>query len=109
MALEYEMVTQPTLASSIRSQFQGQTVILYERVMRLKSMVLHKNESLWNFNVNVASKSLKGILLLFKEAETAFAHDPEKFYNPQIKKCTVTIDGLSNQIYANGLQKISTL
>ena len=28
LALEYEMVTQPTLAASIRSQFQGQTVVL---------------------------------------------------------------------------------
>ncbi|ELU12291.1 hypothetical protein CAPTEDRAFT_185673 [Capitella teleta] len=48
-------------------------------------------------------KSLKGILLLFKETETDFAKDSEKFYNPKIKKVDVTINGRTNQLFSSGL------
>ena len=49
--------------------------------------------------------SLKGILLLFQEPQVDFATKPTKFYNPMIQKVSTTIEGLPNQLYAQGLQR----
>jgi hypothetical protein len=47
---------------------------------------------------------MKGILMLFKEPAAAFAHDTESFYNPQIQKVEVTIEGVPNQLYSQGMR-----
>ena len=51
ISLEYEIVTQPDLARSIRSEYQ--------------SMAL--SDTVWNWAFNTPCKSLKGILVLFEE------------------------------------------
>ena len=49
---------------------------------------------------------MKGILILFvdpADGGTDYARDSEKFYNPKIKKASVTLDGNPNQLYASGI------
>ena len=51
---------------------------------------------------------MKGILILFVDpvadgGGASYARDTEKFYNPQIKKVTVTLDGVPNQLYSSGM------
>jgi hypothetical protein len=48
---------------------------------------------------------MTGILLLFEDvnASQAYQRNTEQFYNPKIKKVSITIEGKPNQIYASGL------
>ena len=39
---------------------------------------------------------MKGILMLFEETET--------YYNPQITKVEMTIEGVPNQLYSHGMK-----
>ena len=68
ISLEYDIVTQPELACSIRSEYD-KMVLLFE----------------WNWSFNETCKLLKGILVLFEE-EKLFGRDTSKFYNPKIQK-----------------------
>ena len=52
--------------------------------------------------MNTLAKSMKEILLLFKEpAEKTTS----KFYNPKIDKILITIEGVPNQLYAQGMRR----
>ena len=61
---EYEIVTQPELVRSIRSEYQNM-VLLYDRVIRQKQITVNKKDTIWNWTFNTPCKSLKGILVLF--------------------------------------------
>ena len=53
-----------------------------------------------------ARRSMKGILMLFENvaAQQPFARNTEAFYNPQITKVEVTIEGIPNQLYSQGMR-----
>ena len=61
---------------------------------------MDKFNTLWNINLNVSTRSMKGILMLFGP----FARNNEAFYNPQITKVEVTIEGIPNQLYSQGMR-----
>ena len=82
ISLEYEIVTQPNLAKSIRSEYQHMA-LLYDRILRHRKIIVHKSDTLWNWAFNTPCKPLKGILVLFEEEKT-FARDTSKYYNPKI-------------------------
>ena len=67
-------------------------------------MTMDKSNTLWNINLNVPARSMKGILMLFENvaAQQPFACNTEAFYNPQITKVEVTIEGIPNQLYSQG-------
>ena len=58
---------------------------------------------MWNWAFNTPCKSLKGILVLFKE-EQSYTQDTSKFYNPKIQKVSVIVEGKPNQLYAQGMR-----
>ena len=92
ISLEYEIVTQPDLARSIRSEYQHMA-LLYNRILR--------HSEFWAFNT--PCKSLKGILVLFEE-EQSYTTDTGKFYNPKIQNVSVIVEGKPNQLYAQGMR-----
>ena len=98
ISLEYDMVTQSELARLIRNQYAGRLAILYDRVLRHRKISRNKSDTLWNINLNVPARSMKGILMLFEDPAAAFQRDTEAFYNPKITKVEVTID--PNQLYS---------
>ena len=106
ISLEFDVVREPNLARQIRSKYAGRLAILYDRVLRHRKLTYNKSDSLWNINLNVPTRSLKGILALFEDAgtATAFARDTESFYNPKIEKVEVTIEGVPNQLYSQGMR-----
>ena len=65
ISLEYDMVTLPELARMIDNQYKGRLAILYDRVLRHRKMTVDKSNTLWNINLNVPARSMKGILMLF--------------------------------------------
>ena len=97
ISLEYDIVTQPELARSIRSEYD-KMVLLYDRVIQHSQIPVNKLDTKWNWSFNETCKSLKGILVLFEE-EQPFAQDTSRYYNPKIQKVSVTVEGKPNQQY----------
>ena len=102
ISFEYEIVTQPDLARSIRSEYD-EMVLLYDRILRHRQIIVNKKDTMWNWTFNMPCKSLKGILVLLEE-EKQFVRDTNKFYNPKIQKVSVIIEGKPNQLYAQGMR-----
>ena len=84
ISLEYEMVTQPNLARSIRSEYQNM-VLLYDRILRHRQISVNKKYTMWNWSFNTPCKSLKGILVLFEE-ESHTHETRATFTIPKYKK-----------------------
>ena len=99
ISLEYEIVTQPELARMMANQYGGRLAILYDRVLRHRKISRDKSDTLWNINLSVPARSMKGILMLFEDVATQqpFARNTESFYNPKITKVEVTVEGIPNQ------------
>ena len=57
-----------------------------------------------NIRVNPQSRIRKAILLLFIEPYTGGDSDPEKYFNPDITKVSVTVNGSPNRVYNNGIE-----
>ena len=102
ISLEYDIVTQPEHARSVRSEYD-KMVLLYNRVMQHSQIPVNKSDTKWNWSFNDTCKSLKGIVVLFEE-ERSFVRDTSKFYNPKIQKVTVTVEGKPNQLYSQGMR-----
>ena len=96
ISLEYEIVTQPTLAKHISDEYQHM-VLLYDRVLRHRHIKVNKSDMTWNWSFNTPCKSLKGILVLF-EQEQPYTRDTSKFYNLKIEKVSVIVEGKPNQL-----------
>ena len=107
ISLEYEILTNAELARMIRNQYQNKLAVLYDRVLRHRRIVFNKSDTTWNINLNTPAKSMKGILMLFEDPSGSvnYGRDTSKFYNPKINKVTITIEGIPNQLYAQGMQR----
>ena len=66
ISLEYDIVTQPELPRSVRSEYD-KMVLLYDRVIQHSQIPVNKSDTKWNWSFNKTCKSLKGILVLFEE------------------------------------------
>jgi hypothetical protein len=104
ISLEFDMVTQPDLARIIGTQYAGRLAILYDRVLRHRKITKDKADTLWNINLNTPARSMQGILMLFEDPAAVFARNTEAFYNPGITKVEVTIEGVPNQLYSQGMR-----
>ena len=102
ISLEYEIVTQPNLARSIRSEYQSMA-LLYDRILIHRQLTVNKSDMTRNWSFNMPCKLLKGILVLF-EKEKSYTRDMSKFYNPKIQKVSVTVEGKPNQLYSQGMR-----
>ena len=102
ISLEYEIVTQPDLVRSVRSEYQHMA-LLYDRILRHRKIIVNKSDTVWNWAFNMPCKSLKGILVLF-EKEKSYTQDTSKFYNPKIQKVFVIVEGEPNQLYDQGMR-----
>ena len=108
ISLEFDVVTQPELARMFRNQYTGRVAILYDRVLRHRKINKDKSDTLWNINLNVPARSMKGILMLFEVPLADFARDTEAFYNPKITKVEVTIEGIPTSYIRRACAPISS-
>ena len=97
---EYEMVNRPNLAKHISAKYQDVALaLLYDRVLRHRQIRVDKSDTTWNWSFNAPCKSMKGILVLFG-GEQLYTPETSKFYNPNIQKVSVIVEGKPNQLYA---------
>ena len=101
ICLEFDTVSDTELARQIRQQTNSKMAILYDRILRHRKITKNKSDTLWNINLNVPARSMKGILMLFEDPERT---NTEDFYNPKITKVEMTIEGVPNQLYSQGMK-----
>ena len=100
ISLEYDIVSQPELARMIANQYNGRLAILYDRILRHRKISKDKSDTLWNINLNVPTRSMKGVLMPFEDvaAQQPFARNTEAFYNPKITTVEV------KQLFSQGMR-----
>ena len=103
ISLEFDIVKHTELARMVLNRYQSHLPIYYQRVLHHSTHSKNKADTIWNFNFSTTGRSIKGILMLFRDKKEPYANDPHKFINPKIKHLTCTIEGSPNQIYASGL------
>ena len=105
ISLEFDTIINASLASQIRTEYMKNS-ILYDRILRARIIPLNKSDTSFSVDINSPSKSLKGVLLIFTQEKSAtkFARDTEEFYNPEITKVEVTVEGVPNELYAQNME-----
>ena len=106
ICLEYETVTNQTLASQLTAKYNAGFSLFYEWVDQFKIVNVAANDTLINENINFPRRSIKGILLLFISDYADGRRDSEKFENPSITDVKVTIEGVSNKVFIAGMRTL---
>ena len=102
--LEYDVIRSKYLAAEVASTYASGKEFAYDLVIREKVVPITRgSDTHLNLRVNPQRRSLKGILLLFINPYAAGSRDTEHFFNPDITKVKVTIDGVPNRVYNEGL------
>ena len=105
--LEYEMIRSKTLADEALSEYTNGKEFAYDHIQRDEVVTFVKaTDTSLNLRVNPQRRSLKGILLLFIEPYVAGARHSENYFNPDLTKISVTVNGSPNRLYNNGLEGI---
>ena len=74
------MVTQPELTRVIYNQYVGCLLVMYDQVLWQWKISHDKADTLWNINLNIPARSMKGILMLLEELVVTFQRNIEAFY-----------------------------
>ena len=102
--LEYEVIRSMTLADEAMSTYSSGKGFAYDLVMHERVVPITRGlDTRLNLRVNPQRRSLKGILLLFINPYTAGARDSESYFNPDITKVKVTVNGVPNRVYNEGI------
>ena len=102
--LEYETIRSKSLADEATSTYTNGKEFAYDLVMRERVVPISRGgDTRLNLRVNPQRRSLKGILLLFINPFVAGARDTESYFNPDITKVKVTVNGVPNRVYNEGI------
>ena len=102
--MEYEVIRSKTLADEAISTYNSGKEFAYDLVMRERVVPITRgSDTRLNLRVNPQRRSLKGILLLFISPYTPGNRDSEYYFNPDITKVAVTVNGVPNRVYNEGI------
>ena len=102
--LEYETIRSKSLADDTASIYTSGKEFAYDLVMRERVVPISRGgDTRLNLRVNPQRRALKGILLLFINPFVAGARDTEHYFNPNITKVKVTVNGVPNRVYNEGI------
>ena len=104
ICLEYDTVTNESIARQLLNNYNAGWPVLYDWVDHFKTLTVSAATTLINENVNIPKRSMKGILLLFINDSADGARNSEQFMNPNISKVKVTIEGIANKLYPEGMR-----
>ena len=102
--LEYEVIRSKTLAEETVSTYASGKEFAYDLVMRERVVPITRgSETHLTIRVNPQRRSLKGLLLLFINPYNPGARDSEHYFNPDITKVKVTVNGVPSRVYNEGI------
>ena len=106
ICLEYDTVTNEAIARQLLNNYTAGYSVFYDWIDHFKTLNVTAATTLINENINIPKRSMKGILLLFVTEYTDGTRDSEKFENPNISKIKVTIEGIANKLYPEGMRML---
>ena len=102
--LEYEVIRSKTLADEATSSYNSGKEFAYDLVMRERVVPITRgSDTHLTIRVNPQRRSLKGLLLLFINPYNPGARDSEHYFNPDITKVKVTVNGVPSRVYNEGI------
>ena len=102
--LEYEVIRSKTLADEAVSTYNSGKEFAYDLIMRERVVPITRgSDTRLTIRVNPQRRSLKGLLLLFINPYNPGARDSEHYFNPDITKVTVTVNGVPSRVYNAGI------
>ena len=106
ISLEFDTITNASLASQIRTEYVKSSSILYDRILRAHIIQLNDSDTSFSVDINSPSNSLKGVSLIFtkERSATKFTCDTEEFFNPKITKVEVTVEGVPNELNPKNME-----
>lgn len=102
LELEYETIESQEVTDEVSSLYTSGRSLSYEHVTLMKTVEWDKGSTLVNENINLPRKSMKAIVLLFTNKTKT---DSEEFVYPNIESVKLTIEGVPNMVYSQGIPK----
>ena len=104
--LEYEAVKDVGLAKEARSNYLNGKHFMFDHVTHHKTITVNKGSAqIINESMKVPCRSIKGLLLLFSEPYAGGTRQPKKFFNPNITSLQVSVNGVFNKVYSQGMEE----
>ncbi|CAB3993829.1 Hypothetical predicted protein [Paramuricea clavata] len=102
LELEYETIENDTLASEVSRMYSTGRSLSYKHVTLMRTSNWGKDLTIVNENINIPRKSMSAIVLLFTSRVRT---DSEEYIYPNIDKVNLTIEGVPNAVFSQGLHK----
>ena len=100
MNLEFETIEGEDLANCVKEGFNIGRQLWYDYTTLLKTLEWRKDSTREVIDINIPRKSMKSIVLLCTRKTPT---DSEEFYNAEVEKVIVTIEGNPNSVYSQRL------
>lgn len=100
--LEYETIENQELTDEVIAGYDVGRSLSYDHVTLMKTTEWDKDSTLVNESINLPRKSMRAVVLLFKKKAPAGS---EEYVYPGIDSVKVTIEGVPNSVYSQGIPK----
>jgi hypothetical protein len=102
LELEYDTIEKDALASEVSSLYTSGRSLSYKHVTLMRVSDWDKDLTIVNENINIPRKSMSAVVLLFTHKVST---DSEEYLYPNIDKVRITIEGVPNSVFSQGLPK----
>jgi hypothetical protein len=102
LELEYEIIENDVLASEVSRMYSTGRSLSYKHVTLMRTSNWDKDLTIVNENINIPRKSMSAIVLLFTNKVRT---DSEQYLYPNLEKVRLTIEGVPNFVFSQGLPK----
>ena len=100
LEIEYKTVENQELASDVVSGYETGRSLSYEHTTLMKTTEWGQSSTTINETVNLPRKSMKAVVLLFRNKTIT---NSEEYVYPNIESVKVTIEGIPNSVYSQGI------
>ncbi len=106
ISFEYDTIYEPQLANQIVQLSDTFGIdYFYDYISYIGMNPINKSDLSFTLTIQDPRTSVRGILMLFALPPAVANRDPENFYNPEITNVDITIDGITNKIFAQGYKE----
>ncbi len=107
ISFEYDTINEPQLANQIiqLSDSPHGITYLYDYISYDGMNPINQSDLSFSIIMQSPRKSLRGILLLFTLPPATANRDPENYFNPEITNVDITINGLTDKVFAQGFKE----